>query len=201
MVQPRGDSAFCVRCARRRRPDRFRRAAAAGGREDACRRRRCLRPVPFLSLGARISGSLLRCRRRPAAEERIRCRRRQSAVGHDSSRCRIGRRARSGACRRRRGGSLLAPIRDLPGPVGRPRQPLPAVCRARDRSHPCRRANRPGAAVRAGHRPRQRGAEKIAAGTLGCRRHRRRREPARRVSDSPQRPVPARHRIERVAHA
>ena len=80
------------------------------------------------------------------------------------------------------------------------RQPLSAVRRTRRGAHSTRRAHRPGAALRPRDRPRQREAPAPAARRLRCRRHRGLRQPARRVSDSPQRALPARHRHERATH-
>ena len=103
--------------------------------------------TPVLSLGARVPGGVLRLARRPAGRRRLRRRHRQSAVGHDPRRRgpadeRVARAARD---ERRR--PVHARRRRLCRAVGRPREPLPAVPRARASPDAPRRTHRAGPAV------------------------------------------------------
>ena len=68
----------------RQNPDRPRHAAGPNGRRVPGSRRRTRPEAPVLSLGARVSRSVFRERRRSAPRRRIRRCDRQSTVGHDS---------------------------------------------------------------------------------------------------------------------
>ena len=103
------------------------------------------------------------------------------------------------ANRHRAGAPLHARCRHLHGAIERPREPVSAVRRARDRARPPRRPIGAGAAVRPGDRSGQRAAAPAAAVRVRRRRARRDRQPARRVPDPSQRAISAVDGDDRVA--
>ena len=158
------------------------------------------RRTPVLSLGARVSGGVLRFARQPTGRAGLRRRHRQSAVGHDP------RRLGSAPTNARARGSRPTPSsasRAMPASMPRSRTATRTgtSCSSSARLQLTRRGGRIGLVLPSGVTSDHgsAGLRRLLFSQMRRRRHRRIRQPRRRVPDPSEHPVRAAHRDKRPA--
>lgn len=162
---------------------------AAGPRAAGIARRGahdCGKPCG-VPLGARVSRSVPRCGRPPERHRGLRCRDRQSTVGHAARRQRLGGRPRDHAIDDDGDSAILPLDRDLPPSRRWASQQLPVVRRTGAAPDQARGTGRARPPLGHRHRSRQRAAAQAPVRCDGNRHLAGLRQPGAHFSDSPQR--------------